>query len=189
MRAGGGRAKARVVLGGPQGPTRPGPALPAATAHAFGHFAGARGGSRTAGLDTALAAGDTLRLRPAAPGLPATTLKTPAPGPLAAGDTDGDGRTDLALAPAEGARAVTVLPGAGTGLDAARAVTVTPPGGKGDAVQLLALADYDGDGRADLVLRTVHGATRDTVTVHPGTAKGTAARPSLSFTSADLLPR
>ncbi|KIX73835.1 hypothetical protein SF12_19420, partial [Streptomyces sp. MBRL 601] len=44
---------------------------------------------------------------------------------------------------------------------------VTPPGGKGDAVQLLALADYDGDGRADLVLRTVHGATRDTVTVHP----------------------
>lgn len=189
VRAGGGRAKARVVLGGPQGPTRPGPALPAATAHAFGHFAGARGGSGTAGLDTALAAGDTLRLRPAAPGLPATTLKTPAPGPLAAGDTDGDGRTDLALAPAEGARAVTVLPGAGTGLDAARAVTVTPPGGKGDAVQLLALADYDGDGRADLVLRTVHGATRDTVTVHPGTAKGTAARPSLSFTSADLLPR
>ncbi|MBT2888705.1 VCBS repeat-containing protein, partial [Streptomyces sp. McG5] len=65
VRAGGGRAKARVVLGGPQGPTRPGPALPAATAHAFGHFAGARGGSRTAGLDTALAAGDTLRLRPA----------------------------------------------------------------------------------------------------------------------------
>ena len=63
------------------------------------------------------------------------------------------------------------------------------PGGKGDAVYLLALADYDGDGRADLVLRTVHGATRDTVTVHPGTAKGTAARPSLSFTSADLLPR
>ncbi|MGG7608157.1 hypothetical protein ACQ5JZ_01730 [Streptomyces sp. ZG43] len=56
-------------------------------------------------------------------------------------------------------------------------------------MRLLALADYDGDGRADLVLRTVHGATRDTVTVHPGTAKGTAARPSLSFTSADLLPR
>ncbi|MEU3180456.1 FG-GAP repeat domain-containing protein [Streptomyces albidoflavus] len=189
VRTGGGRAKARVVLGGPQGPTRPGPALPAATAHAFGHFAGARGGSGAAGLDAALATGDTLRLRPAAPGLPAATVKIPAPGSLAAGDTDGDGLTDLALAPAEGARAVTVLPGARTGFDAAGAATLTPPGGKGDAVRLLALADYDGDGRADLVLRTVHGATRDTVTVHPGTAKGTAARPSLSFTSADLLPR
>lgn len=186
VRTGAGRAKARVVLGGPQGPVRQGPALPAATAHAFGHFTGTR---TDEGLDTALAAGAALRLRPAAPGLPATTVRAPAPGPLAAGDTDGDGRTDLALAPADGSRTVTVLPGARTGLDAARANTVTPPGGKGDTVRLLALADYDGDGRADLVLRTVHGPTRDTVTVHPGTAGGTAARPSLSFTTADLLPR
>ncbi|MFD5182356.1 FG-GAP-like repeat-containing protein [Streptomyces sp. NPDC058372] len=185
VRAGAGRSKARVVLGGPQGPTRPGPALPAATAYAHGRFTAAR----TAGLDTALATGDAIGLRSAAPGLPAATVKTPAPGPLAAGDTDGDGLTDLALAPADGARAVTVLPGARSGLDAAHAATVTPPGGKGTAVQLLALTDYDGDGRADLVLRTVHGPTRDTVTVHPGTAKGTAARPSLSFTTADLLPR
>lgn len=81
---------------------------------------------------------------------------------LAAGDLDGDGRVDLAVANygtnAQGAQTVTVLRnlGAGGGFDFATPVNVTV----GDHVINVAIGDFNGDGRLDLAVSSA-GNTED----------------------------
>lgn len=60
------------------------------------------------------------------------------------------------------------------------------PGSGRPRSTVLALADFDGDQHADLVLLTRRGRTHDRVTVLPGGPSGLAARPALSFTTADF---
>jgi hypothetical protein len=55
---------------------------------------------------------------------------------------------------------------------------------------VLTAGDFDGDGLADLVLRTYRGDTEDTVEVHRGTAKDVVtARAAVTFSTSQFLTR
>src|SRR5262249_39549185 len=79
---------------------------------------------------------------------PVSEAAGPSPGGLVAGDFNGDGRTDLAVANA-GDNTVSVLLGNGDG-------TFRPPvrSGSGPTLAVLGAGDVNGDGRTDLAVGT-----------------------------------
>jgi hypothetical protein len=170
-----GTSKASVVLGGPAGPTRTGTALPEGIDIALGRF------GRGAALDAAVAALDETSLRYDLPTPTRATL--PFPGSLLdAADFDGDGLSELIFSGSQ----LRVFKGRTTGLSTAGTVTVEPPA-RG-TTRVLTVGDFDGDGRADLAVRTYRGETKDTVAVYPGVKKGlVGAEPTVTFSSSEFL--
>jgi hypothetical protein len=175
VRTADGTSKAYVVLGGPTGPTRTGTALPEGIDIALGRF------GRGAALDAAVGAMGETSLRYDLPAPVLATLASPG-SMLDAADLDGDGLSDLV---SSGSR-LRIFRGRTTGLTTAGMVTVAPPA-RG-TTRVLAVGDFDGDGRADLAVRTYRGETKDTVAVYPGVKKGlVAAEPSVTFSSSEFL--
>lgn len=171
-------AKSAVVLGGPDGPTRTGTALPEGIDVALGRFGKGRD------LDAAVGAMGETSLRYDLPAATSGTLASPG-SMLDTGDFDGDGRDELV---SSGSRLrVFRAPSATAGISAKGMVTVAPPA-KG-TTRVLTVGDFDGDKRADLVVRTYRGETWDEIAVYPGT-KGNglvAAEPSVTFSSSEFL--
>ncbi|MEU6326366.1 VCBS repeat-containing protein [Streptomyces sp. NPDC047049] len=174
------RARSRLALGGPEGPLKAGPAAyPPGYATAFGRFAGAGRGVTSVTADTGgelSVGGRPGRIRADTGGVPT----------LAAADVDHDGHPDLVI----GGTRPALLSGTAAGLSAAARHLPVPrlPGAGRPYSTVLALTDFDGDHRADLVLFTRRGRTHDRVTVLPGGPSGLTARPALSFTTADFTP-
>ncbi|MGQ4388564.1 FG-GAP repeat domain-containing protein [Streptomyces sp. SAS_270] len=170
-----GPATSAIVLGGPAGPTRTGTVLPAGLDVALGRF------GRGKALDAAVGAMGETSLRYDLSAAGRGSLAS-AGSMLDAADFDGDGFSELV---SSGAR-LRVFRGRTTGLSTASAVTVAPP--DQGTTRVAAVGDFDGDGRADLVVRTYRGETRDTIAVYPGSKKGLiAAKPSVTFSSAEFL--
>ncbi|MEV0172762.1 VCBS repeat-containing protein [Streptomyces sp. NPDC050803] len=170
-----GTGTSAVVLGGPTGPTRTGAVLPDGIDVALGRF------GRGAALDAAVGAMGETSLRYDLPTAGRATLASPG-SMLDAADFDGDGLSELV---SSGSR-LRVFPGRTTGLSAQGSVTVEPPGT--GTTRVVSVADLDGDGLADLTVRTYRSETRDTVAVYPGTEKGLiAAEPAVSFSTAGFL--
>ncbi|MFG3075863.1 FG-GAP repeat domain-containing protein [Streptomyces sp. NPDC048225] len=170
-----GPGQAAVVLGGPDGPTRPGVTLPAGVDVALGAF------GRGEALDAAVGTGDATALRYDLPTAARGTLDTPG-STLDAADFDGDGLSELVT----GGSGVRVYPGSRTGPTTRGAVTVRPA--TTGTTRVLTVGDFDGDGLADLVVCTARGDTKDTVEVHRGTAKGTVtAEPAVTFSTSQFL--
>ncbi|WP_055526762.1 FG-GAP repeat domain-containing protein [Streptomyces alboniger] len=181
-----GAAASALVLGGPQGPGKTGAAgvlLPAGEDIAFGRFGMGKG------VDAAIAAPKGIALRYEVPGTLRGSLEA---GDTAvdAGDLDGDGLSELVASGGSGgsdggAGEVRVFRGRTAGL-AAKATATVVPSAKG-TTQVLQVADFDGDKRADLVVRTYRGATEDTVGVYPGVRGDVVARkPRLTFSTAEF---
>lgn len=165
-----------VVYGGPEGPTRTGFTLPKGIDVAFGRFGGNR-----AGTDAAVGSMGGTALRYDVPGTRRATLDVPG-SVLDAGDFDGDGLSELV---SSGAR-LRVLHGRPGGLSP-DALTVVEPPATG-TTRVLAVADFTGDGLADLAVRTYRSETKDTVAVFPGQKKGVvAAEPRTVFSTAEFL--
>ncbi|MFG2680309.1 FG-GAP repeat domain-containing protein [Streptomyces sp. NPDC048392] len=175
VRASAGPGGASVVLGGPDGPTRTGAALPTGADVALGAF------GRGEALDAAVGALDGTALRYDLPGAARGTLDTPG-SMLDAADFDGDGLDEL-VSSGSGVR---VLPGRGAGPTTRGAVTVRPAA-TGTA-RVLTAGDFDGDGLADLVVRTYRGDTEDTVAVYRGAKKAlVTAEPAVTFSTSQFL--
>lgn len=167
--------KSAVVLGGPDGPARTGVVLPAGIDVAFGRFGKGRA------LDAAIGSMGGTSLRYDLPGAARGSVSTPG-SVLDSGDFDGDGLSELVSSGAE----LRVLRGRTAGLSAAGMVTVKPPAQ--GTTRVLTVGDFTGDGRADLVVRTYRGETKDTVAVYPGTAKGlVAVEPTVTFSTSEFL--
>lgn len=175
VRAAEGTAASWVVLGGPQGPTRTGTALPAGIDVALGDF------GRGRALDAAVGAMGETSLRYDLPAPERTVLASPG-SMLDAGDFDGDGRSDLV---SSGSR-LKVFRGGTAGLGAEDLVTVPPPAT--GTSRVVAVGDFDGDRRDDLVVRTYRGETKDTVAVYAGASAGLLApRPAVTFSTSEFL--
>ncbi|MFK4103875.1 FG-GAP repeat domain-containing protein [Streptomyces sp. NPDC019531] len=175
VRAAQGTGPSAVVLGGPSGPTRTGTALPAGIDVALGSF------GRGKALDAAVGAMGETSLRYDLPTAVRGTLDA-AGSVLDAADFDGDGLFELV---SSGSR-LRVFQGRTTGLSAKATVTVEPPAT--GTTRVVAVGDYDGDGRADLAVRTYRSETKDTVAVYPGAKKGlVAAEPSVTFSTSAFL--
>ncbi|MGW2567489.1 FG-GAP repeat domain-containing protein [Streptomyces sp. NPDC001537] len=175
VRAAEGESTASVVLGGPAGPTRTGTVLPEGLDVALGRF------GRGAALDAAVGTPDETLLRYDLPTAGRAVLHSPG-SLLDAADLDGDRLSEL-VSSGSGLR---VFRGRTTGLSTAGTVTVAPPA-RG-TTQVLAVGDWDGDGRADLAVRTYQGETKDTVAVYPGRKKGLlTAKPTVAFSTSEFL--
>ncbi|MFJ8637057.1 FG-GAP repeat domain-containing protein [Streptomyces sp. NPDC093568] len=174
-----GRGGSAVVLGGPAGPTRTGVALPSGIDVALGTF-----GKGRRALDAAIGTMGETSLRYDLPTAAVrATLDSPGSA-LDAADFDGDGLSELL---SSGSR-LRVFHGRTAGLATAGMITVEPPA-RG-TTRVVSTGDFDGDGRADLVVRTYVGETKDTVAVYPGAEKGlVSAEPSVTFSSSEFLAR
>ncbi|MEU1151127.1 VCBS repeat-containing protein [Streptomyces sp. NPDC005863] len=180
-----GAAVSALVLGGPKGPGETGVLFPAGTDVAFGRF------GRGKGTDAAVASPKGIALRYEVPGTLRDTLEAKNVS-VDAGDLDGDGLSELVIS-GEGsgnggsAGDVRVLRGRTAGL-APNATAITRPAAKG-TTQVLQVADFDGDKRADLVVHTYRGDSADTVAVYPGRESGEliARDAQLTFSTAEFL--
>lgn len=173
-----GSGKSAVVLGGPDGPNRTGVTLPAGIDLALGAF------GRGKALDAAVGAMGGTSLRYDLPAVAARASLGTSGSMLDAADFDGDGLSELLSSGSQ----LRVFPGRSGGLRTADMVTVKPPA-RG-TTRVLATGDFDGDDRADLVVRTYVGETKDTVAVYPGRpAKDglLAAEPTVTFSSSEFL--
>ncbi|KUO16843.1 FG-GAP-like repeat-containing protein [Streptomyces dysideae] len=171
-----GTGKSAVVLGGPTGPTRTGVVLPSGIDVAFGAF------GKGEALDAAVGATGGTALRYDLSTVAVRGTLDVAGSMLDAADFDGDGLSELI---SSGSR-LRVFRGRTAGLSTAGMVTVEPAA-RG-TTRVVAVGDFDGDGRADLAVRTYVGETKDTVAVYPGLKKGlVAAEPSVSFSSSEFL--
>ncbi|WP_430727278.1 FG-GAP repeat domain-containing protein [Streptomyces beigongshangae] len=170
-----GASGSSLVPGGPAGPAGTAVALPDGVDVAFGRFDEGRA------LDAAIGTMRGTALRYDVPGTRRAALDV-AGTVLDSGDFDGDGMSELV---SSGSR-LRLLKGHTDGLSATGTVTVQPPA-RG-TTRVVAVADFDGDGRADLVVRSHRGDTEDTVAVHPGAKKGLVARePALTFSTSAFL--
>lgn len=170
-----GPATSALVLGGPAGPTRTGTALPSGIDVALGRF------GRGRALDAAVGSMDGTYLRYDLPTAVPDSISTPG-SVLDAGDFDGDGVSELVSSGAE----LRILRGRTSGLSATGMVTVPPPA-RG-TTRVLAVADFTGDGRADLVVRTYDGETKDTVAVYAGSKEAlVTAKPTVTFSTSEFL--
>ncbi|MFJ8675481.1 FG-GAP repeat domain-containing protein [Streptomyces sp. NPDC093589] len=174
------RARGRLALGGPQGPTRAGAAFPPGYALAYGHFGGAGAPLAAVTADT-----DGRLLGAGRPGSLRTGTGGGAP-TLGVGDVNADGRSDVVL----GGNRPVLLRGAPGGLSGTPERLPTPRlAGAGTALTtVLALTDFDHDRHADLVLLTRRGTTRDRLTVLLGGPSGFSTRPQLDLTTTDFTP-
>ncbi|MEU9339078.1 VCBS repeat-containing protein [Streptomyces sp. NPDC048290] len=155
-----GAGDAFLVLGGPDGPTGTEIALPPGTDVAVGRF------GRGAALDAAVGTRSGTALRYDFPDPSRAVLDHPGP-LLDTADFDGDGLSDLVITDGPELR---LFRGGAQGLRPEPATTLTPAAGTGaqGTSRVLAVGDFDGDERADLVLRTFRGETWDSIAVHPG---------------------
>ncbi|MFF0680493.1 FG-GAP repeat domain-containing protein [Streptomyces tendae] len=177
VRTSAGPGKAALVLGGPDGPTRTGVALPAGVDIALGAF------GKGKALDAAVGTPDDTAMRYDLPTAARGTLDTPG-SMLDAADFDGDGLSDL-VSSGSGVR---VHPGREAGLTTRAPVTVQPAAT--GTTRVLTTGDFDGDGLADLVLRTHRGDTEDSVEVHRGVPKDVVtARAAVTFSTSQFLAR
>ncbi|MEV7195105.1 VCBS repeat-containing protein [Streptomyces sp. NPDC093510] len=181
-----GAATSALVLGGPKGPDGTGVLFPAGKDIAFGRF------GKGKGMDAAVASPKGVALRYDVPSTLRGTLEAKDVA-VDAGDLDGDGLSELVLSgggsgSGGGAGEVRVLRGRTAGL-AANATATVVPRAKGTA-QVLQVADFDGDERADLVVRTYRGDSQDMVAVYPGRKDSdlVARKPQLTFSSEEFLP-
>ncbi|WP_432075632.1 FG-GAP-like repeat-containing protein [Streptomyces wuyuanensis] len=132
---------------------------------------------------------------PAVPGA-GPVLAAPSPG----ADADGDGYDDLVhssgpLVPGAAAKGRLLRggpdgPGRPGGPYTFKAVPLPPapplPAGETSPVtELLRRADFDGDGRADIVTRTHRGENADVIAIHPGA--GDRDRPLITFSTSVFL--
>nr|WP_239157855.1 VCBS repeat-containing protein [Streptomyces sp. SID13726] len=171
-----GTGPASVVLGGPAGPTRTGVRLPAGIDVALGAFGHGKD------LDAAVGAMGGTALRYDLPETSATGKLAAAGSVLDAADFDGDGLSELV---SSGSR-LRILHGRKSGLATTATVTVHPPAT--GTTRVLAVGDFDGDGRADLAVRTYRSETKDTVAVFPGARKTlVSAQPSVTFSTSAFL--
>ncbi|MFM9373514.1 FG-GAP-like repeat-containing protein [Streptomyces sp. Da 82-17] len=190
VHASGGTARSSLALGGPAGPTRTGSAFPAGRDVVFGRFGrgealdAAVAGERRVGLRYDVGAAGAGRGtgtgtgsgRGAPSGRGALDVRAAA---LRTGDLDGDGRTELVVGTG-GPKGPYVFRGA-------RRSAVPRTGAEGTR-DVLAVADFDGDGLDDLVVRTHSGGAKDEVAVFRGTKNGLAARPARTFSTAAFVP-
>ncbi|MFF3485052.1 FG-GAP repeat domain-containing protein [Streptomyces sp. NPDC002701] len=172
---GAGASESSLVLGGPTGPAGDAIALPKGVDVAFGQF------GRGKGLDAAIGTMRATALRYEVPGTQRGELAV-AGTVLDAGDFDGDGTGELVSSGSQ----LRILRSGSGGVSATGMVTVQPPAP--GTTRVLAVADFDGDARADLVVRAYRGDTKDTVAVYPGAKKGLLARePALTFSTSGFL--
>ncbi|WP_405769973.1 FG-GAP repeat domain-containing protein [Streptomyces sp. NBC_01538] len=177
VRTADGTAKSALVLGGPAGPTRTGTVLPEGVDVALGRFGKGRN------LDAAVGTPDETSMRYDLPDATSGALASPG-SMLDTGDFDGDGRDELV---SSGSRLrVFRARTAAAGISTAGMVTVAPPA-RG-TTRVLTVGDFDGDGRADLVVRTYRGETWDEIAVYPGTKGATVtAKPTVRFSTSEFL--
>ncbi|MFE6162947.1 FG-GAP repeat domain-containing protein [Streptomyces sp. NPDC056486] len=179
-----GAAAGALVLGGPKGPAETGVLFPAGTDIAFGRF------GKGKATDAAIAGPNGVALRYDVPGTQRGTMESKNVA-VDTGDLDGDGLSELILSGGSsgdggGTGEVRVFRGRTAGLDTNASALVTPSA-KG-TTQVLAIADFNGDKRADLVLRTYRGDGEDTVGVYPGVKADLVARkPQLTFSTQEFL--
>ncbi|MFE3033371.1 FG-GAP repeat domain-containing protein [Streptomyces canus] len=166
-----GTGPSAVVLGGPAGPTRTGAVLPSGIDVALGSFGHGKA------LDAAVGTMDGTSLRYDLPTATKGSLASPG-SVLDAADFDGDGLSELV---SSGSR-LRVFQGRTTGPADKVTVTVEPPAT--GTTRVVAVGDFDGDGRADLAVRTYRSETKDTVAVFPGKKRGlVSTEPTVTFST------